>query len=72
MAIRPHTFYLQCSICFHERDVYIYIARYYHYSYSDCCNKEALFSAEEDIAIITIVTVGHYLELRQLTSKLYQ
>ena len=33
---------------------------------SDCCNKEALFSAEEDIAIITIVTVGHSLELRQL------
>ena len=37
---------------------------------SDCCNKEAWFSAEEDIAIITIVTVGHSLELRQLTGKI--
>ena len=32
---------------------------------SDCCYKERLFSAEEDRAIITIVIVGHLLELRQ-------
>ena len=33
---------------------------------SDCCIKEALFSAEEDTATITIVRVGQLLELRQL------
>ena len=55
-----------------SRAIILYIANsYYHNKLlpqqlaSDCCYKGRLFSAEEDRAIITIVIVGHLLELRQ-------